>query len=829
MRADSARTDTSKVAAAKKKSDLTDTVSYEADRIDYDMENKYLTLTGNAMVRYQNMTLYADTITYETSQSLFSASGRPTIIEGADTTVGEYMTYNIKTRRGSVQYASMHMDEAYFNGRSIVKQKGDEFYAGDGDYTTCAYPDDPHYHFYGRVIKAIPKDKVYARPAIFNIGDVPVGILPYMVLPMDRKRTSGILTPTFSGTPGYGFALENIGYYLAPNDYVDFLAAARIEEFKSFVLRAESRYALRYWLNGSLSGRYALTKDYAHTATEWAIDYSHNQTLTPDRTLTFGGRGNLASRKDFYTRHSSDSLELLGKQMNANLALAKRFERINASANLSWSRNQNLKDNVMSEDLPNISFNLPGRPLIPEKTDRPANPVTGEPSEPKWYNRISHSYNAHAIRKHFVDPKPVIPQERDYARMGAEQNFSLSYNQKILKYITFSPSFNFRSFAFDAYKDTFPDDTIYHSDSLIESLPSYATPDSMFTTHRVIDTVFDYQPDNTVDTYFVVARRVTVDTTLWYKPTFKWDGNYTWNLGASLGTTLYGMFPIHFLRFAGLRHTFSPSISYTFNPRHDASGDKQYYPIGIGGAGASPMNQSIGFSIGNSFDGKTITPARKEDEKPEEKRFHIVSINLGTSYGYRPAIKDWKWTDLSLSANTTNKLFSVGYSSVFWLYDIHDNIHMPILRSYDVRISPQVNIGASGNLWEGDRVVLDSVAPTDDPLEYQRSGPQPWNMHLSPSFSFSQSRTRQDEDFTTTKNYALSASADLSFTRKWSMSWSSTYNFTANQFVGHSLDFKYDAECWALRFNWRPSGYNPGFYFLIQVKKIPDIKWEQRS
>jgi hypothetical protein len=39
----------------------------------------------------------------------------------------------------------------------------------------------------------------------------------------------------------------------------------------------------------------------------------------------------------------------------------------------------------------------------------------------------------------------------------------------------------------------------------------------------------------------------------------------------------------------------------------------------------------------------------------------------------------------------------------------------------------------------------------------------------------------------------------------------------------------YDQDCWNMRFDWRPSGYNPGYYFLINIKKIPEIKWEQRG
>jgi len=36
-------------------------------------------------------------------------------------------------------------------------------------------------------------------------------------------------------------------------------------------------------------------------------------------------------------------------------------------------------------------------------------------------------------------------------------------------------------------------------------------------------------------------------------------------------------------------------------------------------------------------------------------------------------------------------------------------------------------------------------------------------------------------------------------------------------------------ECWEMRFSWRPEKINPGFSFVVNIKKIPDIKWEQND
>ena len=163
-----------KTVSEKNRSDLTDTVHYEADRIDYDAEGEKLTLTGNARIDYQKITLFADTILYLIDQDLFTASGMPQLVESGDTTVGDYMVYNIKTRRGRVNHASTHLSDANFNGNRIVKSEENELYVDAGDYTTCARIDTPHFCFYGRNIKIVPNDKIISRPVVLNIGEAPV-------------------------------------------------------------------------------------------------------------------------------------------------------------------------------------------------------------------------------------------------------------------------------------------------------------------------------------------------------------------------------------------------------------------------------------------------------------------------------------------------------------------------------------------------------------------------------------------------------------------------------------------------------------------------------
>jgi lipopolysaccharide assembly outer membrane protein LptD (OstA) len=805
----------------KKTRGVTDTVYYSAEGgyIDYDVENKKMKLIHNAMVKYQDITLNADSITYLIDDGLLIATGKPQLVEKADTTVGESMIYNIKTKRGRVRYASAHMDDAYFNGTKIVKTEDNALYIDEGDYTTCALIDTPDYFFYGQNVKVVPEDKIISRPVVFALGGAPVAALPFFIFPLERNRQSGFLTPSWGGHPESGGYIDNLGYYFVPNDYVDFMAWTRVSEFRDFVLNGSSRYSKKYMLNGSISGRYALQGDYLARSNNWSIDYYHNQNITPDNSFTLSGRGSLLGTQSFYRTFSEDSAELLDQSINANLSLSKRFTGINASASATWNRSQNLRTNVIQEDLPSLSFSLPSRAFIPFVARE--NLGQNEKDEPAWYNKVNYSYGASALRRSNTSPND---SGQNFHKSGISQQANLSAPLSVLKYFTISPNFNAQLSSFDSYMDTSAYDTSFVTDTTFDTVTlaerEKFTPD----TFPVVDIYITPNRNSLLnDTTYKIVKSTNQRKIPKFMSHDKWTSDFSWNAGASLSTILYGMFPIHIFNFTGLRHILTPSLSYTYTPKHDL--DKKFYNVVSNASPKAKPSQSVSISLSNELQGKTVSKPANQGEKPVENKFQILSANIGTSYDFEAPVR--KWSDLSLGANTSYNIVRVTYGSSFWMYDQNDKQVLPLLKHYTVTLSTNT-LGASGTFWEGDKIVLDSLQPPND-IKYRNAGPQKWSASISPSYTFSQSRATPLDPFVTTKNYSLSTSAGLAFTRNWDMSWSSTYNFVTNQLVGHDIRFHYSQDCWELRFDWRPSGYNPGYYFIVNIKKIPEIKWENRG
>ncbi|MCU0608602.1 MAG: hypothetical protein MUF22_02390 [Chitinispirillaceae bacterium] len=810
---------------SKKSPALADTVRYKADRIDYDAERRVLTLLGAARIAYQNMEMVADTIVYTMNDDRFTASGKPMIIEGKDTTLGDHMAYNIKTRRGRVNYASTYLADAFLTGQKIVKSKGNNLYVSQGEYTTCAVIDTPHFFFYGENIRIIPGEKIICKPVVLNIGGSPVFALPYFIFPVERDRKSGILTPAWGGNPSGGGYLDNVGYYWTPSDYVDVTAAARVREFSEFVLRGESHYALKYRLSGQIAGRYVLNSDFLKSSREWALDYSHNQSITPDGKTTLSGRGNLVSTKNFYSKFSQESDEIREQLLTANLSLARTFDRIRGSGSVVWNRSQNLARDHTTDDLPSMSFSLFDRPLIPPP-DPPQAGESGEESSDSvtshWYNSIYWGYSGKGIvRSDSWGDKKL----KSFVRPGGSNEVHVSSPQKILRHITVSPNFSANLSSFYGYIDT----TVKGYDTLFDTTiftTSNLGDTAKYTNHLMSIMSVDYVPSSdTTDTVYtirevsktpvVTPRRDTIDN--------RFANTGTWRAGVSMSTNLYGLYPVRLFSFAGMRHTLSPSVSYNFLPKHDLN--KLFYPVGIGAEGAHEQQQNISFSIGNLFEGK-MSPAKK-DSAAKDRKFTLLQTDFSTAYNYDNSRESWKWSDLSMNASTGYRFLGVRYSSAFWLYDEAQQLTMPIMRSYSVSLSTG-NFAASGKLWDGDKLLLDSLRLAD-PIRDANAGPQTWRITIMPAYSFSASRLTQRDVFVPQKNYNLSASADLGFTRNWKVSWSGNYNFVADQMVQNSISLLCDLECWAMRFQWRPEKLNPGYYFIINVKKIPEIKWEQRD
>jgi hypothetical protein len=146
-------------------------------------------------------------------------------------------SYDLAARSGRLTNAELTLDESgatWFVKSEIGKTAlGDSarniptrFYGLGGTLTSCE-DSIPDYYFRMKEIKRTDRTLV-ARPAVMYIRDIPVMWFPFVFQDIRSGRRSGVLPPRFGvsdivrNSPNYRRHVENIGYYWAPTDYVDF-------------------------------------------------------------------------------------------------------------------------------------------------------------------------------------------------------------------------------------------------------------------------------------------------------------------------------------------------------------------------------------------------------------------------------------------------------------------------------------------------------------------------------------------------------------------------------------------------------------------------------
>jgi len=801
-----------------------DTVNYSADKVVYSRKDTVVYLIGNSKITYKTITMTADTIAYHSDKRIMIGAGHPLMIDGTDTLTGDYIAYNLKDKTGKVRQGVFNTkDELLYGGERIARGTDEALYIDNGSYTTSQAIDSTHYYFYGKNIKIIPNQKLYIKPFVLNIEDAPSAVFPLFIIPLERNRRNGFLAPRWGvGISGSG-SVDNIGYYWAPNDYLDFTTAAKIDNFNSYIVKGETRYALKSKLSGSLYSDFLINKDYRSGSNRWSLRFNHNQYLLPDNSLTLKGRGDIVSDKSYHTDYSEDTTQLLNQNLSTDVSITKRLNKIGGYADIGWNRSQNLKRETVEQTLPSLRFTLNQRSIIPVSETK----SDDEESE-KWFNKFNWSYTARANQK--LSSSDKIDSSYNRTFRGFSHSVPINAPFQILDYFTLTPNINLNHSVFDAYSDTTTRDTFFVHDTIFQKMAIKRTRDLdviedialgkiiIFDTlfpPVVSDSTVRYNP---VDT---LVRKIQQDTTYWDDPAFvaKKANNFWWDAGASLSSRVYGLFPISIGSLTGVRHTFSPSISYRFTPEKELD---VIFPssVGISSTSGTKQRQDVSFSINNLFEAR-INRRGKENK--------IKLLTAGLSGGYNFEAESKKWSNFSLSGSIPNNYVDLSYSGSYTPYDSDTAMIFPQPLSHSLRVNPRLP-QLSGSLWSGDFLTLEKVAHDSYMDGLAKTNKTGWSASISPRYNMSLNRSKIEDPFSQVRTYNLGGGFKFDFSHRWNMRWNGDWSFTEGTFINQSVSLYADLESWEMKFDWYPTGLNGGrFYFLVNIKKHRDIQWMKRK
>jgi len=232
-----------------------DTVYYKGNLVRFYAKTEEVVLLDSAWVRYHDMTVYSDSIHYDTRLHRLSAYGDVLFHSKDQNITGNLLKYDIDTRKGMMRTARTEVENGFFWAEEIWLIKEKVLDARRGCYTTCEL-EPPHYYFYGPRAKLFIDNVAVIQPVVLVVRGIPVLAAPFWLVPVSSKRKSGLMPFKIGNSKDQGFYAKNLAYYWVINDYADATFYCDIMTRKGIQPRFEAIYIVDPYARGSLQGSY---------------------------------------------------------------------------------------------------------------------------------------------------------------------------------------------------------------------------------------------------------------------------------------------------------------------------------------------------------------------------------------------------------------------------------------------------------------------------------------------------------------------------------------------------------------------------------------------
>jgi lipopolysaccharide assembly outer membrane protein LptD (OstA) len=401
-------------------------IRYMSNTLEYDVNKSLIRLSGQAQVRYRDIKVVGDTIEFDTKRQMLTVRKDPVLYDRSDSIYGDRMVYDFKGRRGWIYNGRTKFDRGRYWGKKIRQVDDRTLNVDNGRYTTCD-ADTPHYYFWSRRMRIYLDDKIVTQPVVLCFSDVPVMAIPFWFFPLRKDRHSGFMVPRFGSSAYEGVFAKNIAYYQVINDQADATISMDMLEKVGWRGNFEARYINPGKLSSNLNFSYL--EDKAPLRKRWTLTGTYQQNLGKRTAII--GNGNFVSDKSYNRDFSENLEERLNRNLHSYLSFYHSWTR--ASVNAALDHYDNLDAQTTSSRLPDMSFNLYQKELIPGFLN-----ISGK-SQALVYRR-SDSLNVNL-------------------REGWDNRAELGSNLKLLKWISINPRLSLMGTWFD--KDRYGDRSVW--------------------------------------------------------------------------------------------------------------------------------------------------------------------------------------------------------------------------------------------------------------------------------------------------------------------------------------------------------------------------------
>jgi lipopolysaccharide assembly outer membrane protein LptD (OstA) len=738
-------------------------VRYSADTIEYYAARESIVMRGKAVLKYQDSSLEARRIDYDSRSNIIEATGDPVLEEEGQRMFGVDMGYDMDNGAGVVVDGSTKYDEGYYVGRHIFKVGSDVLKVYRSTYTTCDLV-HPHYSLRANKMKVYIDDKIVSGPITLYIGELPIFYLPFMVNSLRRDRSSGFLRPNFDiGIDSReGRFIRGLGYYWATNDYTDFTFVGDFNERRNLRFNVANRYKLRYVLDGDV--RFDLVRQFDPHGFEWRIESNHSQQFS--RTASLRSRLQFVSSDEAQQaiNRSEDIQRFIDRRIYSTASYRQSWG--GTSLSLSASRDQKLA--VQDPRTPSVTMTLPSLSLVFPRTSLWFGEAHSASERTVWERVLREITFAPNISANHTRSESDV-QKRSLLTANSGAGFS---RQQKLGFLDVNPSVNLR---------------------------------------------WNYQKEieNSVD---------TAGTGIVFTPArAEYRNEASMSLSTGVGTKIYGTFRPRIGSLAGVRHTLSPVVSWQYTPklseRQRASQSVSWELRNsidlklLKGEQETKQNGVFTWYLSGSYypDSALADAFSDISSSMRLQAGSLISFNLNQTWSveYREIVSTTFSTGFDLRG-------SFSYPAV-WKEPERERVAA-------ARAPASAGPDRGGSDAFGTSVHGEGGAPGAPSGAGSWSFRLNYNLsqsvaHRALSGGGVAATRRTDSN--------LDLSGALSLTKNWRITYYGYYNVEARDFTEYRYAIERDLHCWRASFNHRRFGDDWSYYFQIAIKAHPDIMYEQ--
>jgi hypothetical protein len=798
---------------------------YGKDSTVVDVVNEKILLYGQAWVTYGDMKVMAETIEFSLDSYTARAWGkrdstgrvieRATFTEGENSFQEDSLAYNFKSQRGISYGVRTQEGDAHLLSSVSKKASNNWVSVGKGKLTTCN-AENPHYHFQLSKAMVIPNEKVVSGPLFLKFRKIPTPLaLPFGFFPNKKESTQGILLPGYGNGNEKGYFIQNLGYYVPVNQYIDTRVLFDLYTRGSWSVRNVTNYKKLYRYNGSFNVSRVVNKTGIPELPEFTksvnfnIQWTHNQDPKARPNSTFSSNVNLGSLNNFRNNLNTSQQEFLSSTFSSRVQWTKRWPDTPFNMGVTAGHTQNTQSRNVQVTLPAVNVNMSritlGRFVDDPKAKKFLDNI-GLTASADMQNTVSENERLFS----FNQIETLNRRSRNGLRMQAQASTSLRAKQygtlSVNAGATMVNAFRYAERSFDDVQQLLTTDTLFGLRSALNWNASGNFNSRIYGT-------FNFGNDRALKAIRHMLQ---------------------WNVGAS----------------------YSPYANFTngiFAPDGTFIG---YSPFDL--AAYQPQDSreqlNLNWSSTNNFEAKVRD---KSQSKPTYKKIKIID-SWRKTVSYNTLADSLRLSNLSMTAFTTiAKNITLNYSSTHSFYD-RDSTGREI-DTYLMKSRNRLTRLEGANLALGFR--FSSKQQQEAPRADQQPTPEeqelieknrdnlidfkiPWTLSLNYNLRLARSFDDNTQGDTTVIRQAFTFSGDFSLFERWKISFNSGYSmddpryrtlqfrdFGLRDFTTTNIGLHWDLHCWEFSFNYVPFGQRQSYMAQLNIKSalLQDLKIQRRG